>query len=311
MTAASSELSDLTAQVRVGWEVLAAGPARVPGLARAPLAPGPAASPDRALAARFSRALVVTASPGSLLCPPGWAGIVVIGARALATAPDAELAARMERALAGVPAAALTDEGVLRARLPVLEVLGPAALAYLSPGDFHSRASIRPADHDPGEMPGYDVAELGARDAAFGRFLDEADPSDRHESGLAEITSPAFAIRQGGQVVSAAGYRAWPNRFAHLCVLTAADARGRGLARLAGSAAAAHALAAGFLPQWRARLEASRAVARSLGFTDLGAQVSLRVRPDSGDTSSSRHDVSTAAAPPSALPRRLRTAAQD
>ena len=66
---------------------------------------------------------------------------------------------------------------------------------------------------------------------------------------------------------------------AHLSVLTAASARGRGLGRRAASAAVAHAIAAGRLPQWRARPEASRHVARTLGFRELGAQVSLRLAP--------------------------------
>jgi hypothetical protein len=48
---------------------------------------------------------------------------------------------------------------------------------------------------------------------------------------------------------------------------------------MAGAAAVAEALAEGLLPQWRARLAASKAVASSLGFIDLGAQVSLRVGP--------------------------------
>ncbi|MFC8592883.1 hypothetical protein [Streptomyces atroolivaceus] len=56
--------------------------------------------------------------------------------------------------------------------------------------------------------------------------------------------------------------------------------RGGGLARRVASAAAGHALAAGPMPQWRARpVEASR-VAQALGFRESGAQLS--VRPDPG-----------------------------
>lgn len=66
-----------------------------------------------------------------------------------------------------------------------------------------------------------------------------------------------------------------PAGTAHLSVLTAPAARGRGLARVTGSAAVAHALAAGLLPQWRARSLASRRVAAALGFTELGAQLSI------------------------------------
>ncbi|MGW3829145.1 GNAT family N-acetyltransferase [Streptomyces sp. NPDC005071] len=77
------------------------------------------------------------------------------------------------------------------------------------------------------------------------------------------------------EVVAAAGYRAWPRRTAHISVLTAPGWRGRGLARVTGSATTTHALAAGLLPQWRARVPESRRVAIALGFRELGAQLSI------------------------------------
>ncbi|NEB68512.1 GNAT family N-acetyltransferase, partial [Streptomyces fulvissimus] len=51
----------------------------------------------------------------------------------------------------------------------------------------------------------------------------------------------------------------------------------RGLARQVASEATAHALAAGLLPQWRARPAASRRVAAALGYRELGAQLSVRL----------------------------------
>ena len=50
-----------------------------------------------------------------------------------------------------------------------------------------------------------------------------------------------------------------------------------GLARVTGSATVAHALAAKLLPQWRARPPASRRVAASLGFEELGFQLSIEI----------------------------------
>lgn len=94
---------------------------------------------------------------------------------------------------------------------------------------------------------------------------------------MREITSPAFAVLEHDQVVAAAGYRDWSRGTAHLSVLTAAAARGRGLARAAASAAVAHAIAEGKLPQWRARPVESRRVACALGFRELGSQVSIRL----------------------------------
>lgn len=78
-------------------------------------------------------------------------------------------------------------------------------------------------------------------------------------------------------MLAAAGYRAWPCGTAHISVLTAPRARGRGLARATGSATVVHALAAGLLPQWRARRPASRRAAAALGFEELGAQLSIEL----------------------------------
>jgi RimJ/RimL family protein N-acetyltransferase len=227
-----------------------------------------------ATAAGFSPAISVAVSARSYLCPPGWVGIVVLGDSVLATAPDHAAARLVERALSGLPAASLTDTVVLSRRLPVAEVLGPAALAYLDPAEF------RP-------QPGAAVTTpMGPDHPGFRQFLLAADADDLNESGIQEITTPAFAVREHAQVVAAAGYRDWPCGAAHLSVLTAAEARGRGLARAAASVAVAHALQEGRLPQWRARPQASRHVAHALGFRELGFQVSIRL---AGAVSSGEH----------------------
>ena len=214
--------------------------------------------------AGFASAMSVAVSRGSGLGPAGWAGLVVLDGAVLATAPDHDTARVIEQALGDLPAASLGDTGVLASRLPAAEVIGPAALAYLDPAEFRPQpggAVTVPTDLD---------------DPGFRQFLLAADPDDAGESGIGEITTPAFAIREGDRVVAAAGYRDWPLGTAHLSVLTAAAARGRGLARAAASAAVAHAIAEGRRPQWRARPPASRRVARALGFRELGFQVCIR-----------------------------------
>lgn len=70
-------------------------------------------------------------SSRSHLCPPGWAGIVVLGDAVLATAPDHGTARLIGQALGGVPVTSLAGGGVLSSRLPAAEILGPAGLAYL------------------------------------------------------------------------------------------------------------------------------------------------------------------------------------
>ena len=216
-------------------------------------------------AAGFAPAISVAVAPRSSLCPPGWAGIVVIGDAVLATAPDHGTALLVERALCGLPAAGLTGAEVLRRRLHIAAIRGPAALAYLDPADF------RP-------QPGAGIAgPLDLAHPGLQRFLIAAGADDVGDSGMQGITSPAFAVCEHGPVVAAAGYRDWPCGTAHLSVLTAAAARGRGLARAAASAAVAQAIGEGKLPQWRARPEASRRIARALGFRELGSQVSIRL----------------------------------
>jgi RimJ/RimL family protein N-acetyltransferase len=81
-------------------------------------------------------------------------------------------------------------------------------------------------------------------------------------------------------VVAVAGYRNWLGQAAHINVLTSPALRGRGLAGAVAGAAVADALRHRLLPQWRARIDASRRVARTLGFVELGAQVSLRPADD-------------------------------
>ena len=41
-------------------------------------------------------------------------------------------------------------------------------------------------------------------------LLDGVPAADLEESGLADVTSPVFVVRQAAVVVAAAGYRTWP-----------------------------------------------------------------------------------------------------
>ncbi|RII14025.1 hypothetical protein DSC45_22235 [Streptomyces sp. YIM 130001] len=207
----------------------------------------------------------VVVSPGSALCPAGWVGVVALAGSAIVTAPSDRAAATVRDALCVLPVEDAVDGGLVGAALPVVRTLGPAALSYVSP------ASFRPAEAGPA------VGQLPAGHPDLQALEHAAGDADAGEAGLDEITSPAYVVREHGQVVAAAGYRRWPRRTAHVSVLTAPGARGRGLARVTGSAAVAHALAAGLLPQWRARPAASRRVAAALGFEEFGTQLSFEL----------------------------------
>jgi hypothetical protein len=206
----------------------------------------------------------VVFSAGSLLCPPGWVGIVSLGDAAIVTVPEGGLVGVVREALDGLPVAAVMDPDRMRAAAPVIEVLGPANLAYLDE-----------RDHRPVELAAVEAIPGGHADLAA--LLASVPADDVAECGLAEISSSAFVVRDGTQVVAAAGYRHWRGGVAHLGVLTAPQRRGRGLARTVASAAVVDSLANGLLPQWRARVEPSRRVARALGFRQLGGQLSIRI----------------------------------
>lgn len=214
----------------------------------------------------------------SRLCPLGWAGIVTLGGAVLATAPTAAQVALLTAAL---------PDGT--GSLPVLESLGPAELAYLAPADFQSYGDERPRDldrsrdtdrrRDPGRprdagQPAPGVEWAGPD--ALAELVAAVDPAEADESGLAGLPRAAV-VRSGGQVIAAAGYDRWPAGTAHLCVLTHPDHRGRGDATRAAAVATADALAAGLLPQWRARVRPSLRVADKLGYRVLGEQRSLRL----------------------------------
>jgi GNAT superfamily N-acetyltransferase len=203
----------------------------------------------------FTSPLCVAVAPGSRINPPGWVGAVTLAGRTLVTAPTAGHAERLGALLDG------TAEVFTVLTAAAAEVLGPARLAYLDPEAF---APV------PGDVEAVTAAEVAGLE-------DAAGDADAGEAGVGESTSPVFVARVAGQVVAASGYRDWDGALAHVGVLTHPDHRNRGHARVVATAATAHALAAGLVPQWRARVPASRAVARSLGYEDLGDQLSVRL----------------------------------
>lgn len=221
----------------------------------------------------------IVVSPGSLLCPRGWIGIVLLGDAAIVSAPDDARAEAARAAFARLPLADLADPERLAAHLPLAEVLGPAALAYVSADEFRP-AEAAATDHvRVRARVRARIEQLPVGHADLVALERAAGEEDANEVGLDEITSPAFVIRavDDGSVVAACGYRLWPRNTAHISVLTHPAWRGLGLAKATGGAATRHALDAGLLPQWRARVPASRRAAAALGYREIGRQLSFRV----------------------------------
>lgn len=163
---------------------------------------------------------------------------------------------------------------------PVAEVTGSAVLSYLDP------AHLDPTHLNSGQPPARPGA-VAAADAATAAHLAVACPaSERDESGILQITSAPWVWREPGHapgqpaVAAACGYQVWDGGLAQFSVLVHPDRRGRGLGRAVAAAAVRAAVAEGLIPQWRARssLLASRRIAETLGFTELGWQAVYRLR---------------------------------
>jgi GNAT superfamily N-acetyltransferase len=98
--------------------------------------------------------------------------------------------------------------------------------------------------------------------------------SDPHEV-------PTFGcVSESGDVLAMAGYRVWGGTIAHLSIVGAPSARGRGFATAAVACAAERAHSAGLVPQYRtlAANVPSMALARKLGFQPYGFSVSVRLQ---------------------------------
>ncbi|CAM3142459.1 GNAT family N-acetyltransferase [Stackebrandtia soli] len=208
----------------------------------------------------------IAVAPDSKLSPAGWIGVVALGDAAIVTVRSERAERLVRKHLGTTPVGAVIDATVIQRLLPVMNVLGPATLAYADESGFRTSAT----GTSPVEQLASDHPDLAHPEALAG----EADAA---EAGLTACDSPVFAIRADDLIVAAAGYHTWPRRTAHIGVLTAPHWRNKGLAKAVGAAATAHALANGFLPQWRARVLPSQRAARTLGFRTLGTQLSFEL----------------------------------
>ena len=161
----------------------------------------------------------------------------------------------------------LTDPAtVARVIGPVEEVVGPATLAFLDP-------TAVDIENDPR------VTLVEAGHQSVRQLVVACGPQDAEESGIADVESTLAVFQVAGRVVAASGHRVWHGQLGHLSVLVDPAFRGRGLGKAVAARAIDEVVHAGLVPQWRARssLVASRQVARSLGFVELGRQANYRL----------------------------------
>jgi GNAT superfamily N-acetyltransferase len=193
-----------------------------------------------------------------------WVGVVrLAGATCVSLPPGAPGRFRLDALDLD---ADLTDPSVFaRAVGPVRRSIGPATLAFLHPAAAAARDQPR-------------VGSLPASHDAVRRLAVACGP-DAEESGLLAVDSPVAVWRAGDLVVAASGYQVWHGGLAHLSVLVHPAHRGQGLGTAVAAGAVAGSVAAGLIPQWRARttLLASRRIARSLGFVELGRQTTYEL----------------------------------
>jgi ribosomal protein S18 acetylase RimI-like enzyme len=188
-------------------------------------------------------------------------GVVALGASTCVSLPPGAPASLLDLHRRDLDADLTDPATVARVIGPVEAFLGPAVLAFLDP-----------AVVDSGDDPR--VSSVPAGHQSVRRLAAACGHQDAEESGILAVDSPLAVCLVAGRVVAASGHQVWHGHLGHLSVLVDPAFRGRGLGRAVAARAVGEVVAAGLVPQWRVRttLGASRQIARSLGFVELGRQ---------------------------------------
>jgi GNAT superfamily N-acetyltransferase len=198
--------------------------------------------------------------------PARWVGVVALGDSSCVSLPPRASAWLQDLQRRDLDADLTDPAAVARMIGPVEAFLGPAILAFLDPTAVEvgedPRGTSVPAGHES-------VQHLAAT----------CGPQDAQESGILAVDSPLAVCLVAGRVVAASGYQVWHGQLGHLSVLVDPAFRGRGLGKAVAARAVGQVVDAGLVPQWRARstLVASRQIARTLGFVELGRQATYKL----------------------------------
>lgn len=112
-------------------------------------------------------------------------------------------------------------------------------------------------------------------------------PDDVAEVGLSSMEQTCVLVEERQESLiplAGAGYDVWQGILAHLGVLTAPDERRRGRGSYAAAIAVEESMAAGLIPQWRARTDnvGSQRTAIRAGFVRAGTQTSVVLEGEPG-----------------------------
>ncbi len=122
-------------------------------------------------------------------------------------------------------------------------------------------------------------------EAALVRALERrCPPDDVAEADLGGVEYPFVLVDGSAEAadvqptpLAGAGYDIWEGILAHIAVITPPEERRKGYAGRVAAVAVEEAMAAGLVPQWRARTDntASQRTARRAGFLYAGTQTSV------------------------------------
>ncbi|MDJ0974219.1 MAG: GNAT family N-acetyltransferase [Planctomycetota bacterium] len=201
--------------------------------------------------------------------------ILVVGPAPLVSLPE-HLMDPIGDCAAGWTNALVRDPDALAAALaplPLGPIIGPAFIGYGTAATLDLSAATQSRPLTPGDQGAVATLRTACGEEAWSH------------GGTDPQSVPAFGcFDDEGELLALSGYKTWGDAIAHIAIVSAPRAQGRGLGTAAVARAAQHALDAGLLPQYRT-LEAnapSMGIARKLGFERYGFSVFVRLPLDAG-----------------------------
>jgi ribosomal protein S18 acetylase RimI-like enzyme len=144
----------------------------------------------------------------------------------------------------------------------ITRLVGPTYLGYVDALDYSDRAEPT-------------ACIFGVADVGLLVGLRSAVTAQEWEHGGLDERQPMAGVVVDGELKSAAGYEIWGDAIAHVGVVTAPQARGRGYGVECVAAITRHAVARGLVAQYQTLYSntAAMAIGRAVGFTDYASRI--------------------------------------